>query len=126
LTKSSLISVVDDDESMCRMLARAIQAAGFDVAVFRSAEEFLNSGNFAASDCLVLDVDLPGMNGIDLQQHLNETGNDLSVILMSGHADEQTKKRALRAGAAEFFTKPFRIASLVSAIRKMRQQLNPI
>lgn len=118
--------MVDDDESMCRMLARAIQAAGFDVAVFRSAEEFLNSGNIAASDCLVLDVDLPGMNGIELQQHLNESSNGLSIILMSGHADEQTKKRALRAGATEFFNKPFRIASLVTAIRKMRQQLNPI
>jgi FixJ family two-component response regulator len=117
---------VDDDESMCRMLARAIKAAGFDVAVFRSAEEFLDSGNIAASDCLVLDVDLPGMNGIELQQHLNESGNDLSIILMSGHADEQTKKRALRAGATEFFNKPFSIASLVTAIRKMRQQLNPI
>ena len=125
-TKNSTVSVVDDDESMCRMLSRGIQAAGFDVAVFNSAEEFLDSGNPSNSDCLVLDVDLPGMNGIELQQHLNESGTDISIIFMSGHADERMKKRALEAGAAGFFSKPLSINTLVATIRTLQQQLNPI
>lgn len=120
LTKNSTVSVVDDDESMCRMLSRGIQAAGFDVAVFNSAEEFLDSGNPSNSDCLVLDVDLPGMNGIELQQHLNESGTDISIIFMSGHADERMKKRALEAGAAGFFSKPLSISTLVATIRTLQ------
>lgn len=123
LTKNSTVSVVDDDESMRRMLSRGIQAAGFDVAVFNSAEEFLDSGNPSNSDCLVLDVDLPGMNGIELQQRLNESGTGISIIFMSGHADERIKKRALEAGAAGFFSKPLCISTLVATIRT---QLNPI
>jgi len=126
LTKNSTVSVVDDDESMRRMLSRGIQAAGFDVAVFNSAEEFLDSGNPSNSDCLVLDVDLPGMNGIELQQHLNESGTDISIIFMSGYADELTRKRALEAGAAGFFSKPLSISTLVATIRTLQQQLNPI
>jgi len=120
LTKNSTVSVVDDDESMCRMLSRGIQAAGFDVAVFNSAEEFLDSGNPSNSDCLVLDVDLPGMNGIELQQHLNESGTDISIIFMSGHADDRIKKRALEAGAAGFFSKPLSISTLVATIRTLQ------
>lgn len=126
LTKNHVVSVVDDDESMCRMLSRGIQAAGFDVAVFNSAEEFLDSGNVSQSDCLVLDVDLPGMNGIELQQHLKQSGTDISIIFMSGYADELMRKRALEAGAAEFFSKPLSISTLVATIRTLQQQLNPI
>lgn len=126
LTRNSVVSVVDDDESMCRMLARGIKAAGFDVAVFNSAEEFLHSGSPADSDCLVLDVDLPGMNGIELQQRLNDSGIGISIIFMSGYADEQLKKRALESGAAGFFSKPLSISTLVATIKTIQQQLNPI
>ena len=118
--------MVDDDESMRRMLSRGIEAAGFEVAVYNSAEEFLDSGSVSDSDCLVLDVDLPGMNGIELQQHLNESGTDISIIFMSGYADELTRKRALEAGAAGFFSKPLSISTLVATIRTLQQQLNPI
>ena len=120
MTKNSTVSVVDDDESMRRMLSRGIQAAGFDVAVFNSAEEFLDSGNPSNSDCLVLDVDLPGMTGIELQQHLNESGTDISIIFMSGHADDRIKKRALEAGAAGFFSKPLSLSTLVATIRTLQ------
>jgi FixJ family two-component response regulator len=108
------------------MLSRGIQAAGFDVAVFNSAEEFLDSGNVSDSKCIVLDVDLPGMNGIELQQHLNQSGTDISIIFMSGYADELMKKRALEAGAVGFFSKPLSISTLVATIRTLQQQLNPI
>jgi FixJ family two-component response regulator len=126
LIKNSVISVVDDDESMRRMLTRGIEAAGFDVAVFNSAEEFLDSSSVSDSDCLVLDVDLPGMNGMELQQHLNESGTGISIIFMSGHADDLIKKRALEAGAAGFFSKPLSISTLVATLRTLQQQLNPI
>src|SRR4030095_9735216 len=126
LTKNHVVSVVDDDESMCRMLSRGIQAAGFDVAVFNSAEEFLDSGSVSESDCLVLDVDLPGMDGIELQEHLKKSGTDISIIFMSGYADELVRKRALEAGAADFFSKPLSISTLVATIRTVQQQLNPI
>ena len=126
MTKNSLVSVVDDDESMRRMLSRGIEAAGFEVVLYNSAEEFLSSGSIDESECLVLDVDLPGMNGIELQQHLNESGTDISIIFMSGYADELTRKRALEAGAAGFFSKPLSISSLVATIRTLQQQLNPI
>ena|SRR5436189_632807 len=126
LTRNNVVSVVDDDESMRRMLSRGIEAAGFEVAVYNSAEEFLSSAGIGESECLVLDVDLPGMNGIELQQHLNESGTDISIIFMSGYADELTKKRALEAGAAGFFSKPLSIRTLVATIRTLQQQLNPI
>ncbi|PYS69042.1 MAG: response regulator [Acidobacteria bacterium] len=126
LTRNNVVSVVDDDESMRRMLSRGIEAAGFEVAVYNSAEEFLSSAGIGESECLVLDVDLPGMNGIELQQHLNESGTDISIIFMSGYADELTKKRALEAGAAGFFSKPLSISTLVATIRTLQQQLNPI
>ena len=126
LTRNGVVSVVDDDESMCRMLSRGIQAAGFDVVVFNSAEEFLDSGGVADSHCLVLDVDLPGMNGIELQKHLNDSGTGISIIFMSGYADERLKTRALEAGAAGFFSKPLSISSLLATIKTIQQQLNPI
>jgi FixJ family two-component response regulator len=113
---SNLISVVDDDASMCKMLIRMIGSVGLNVAAFTSAEEFLSSGRLAESACLILDVDLPGMSGIDLQRQLNESSQRLPIIFISGQSDEQTRKRALKAGAAGFFKKPFSTNSLLDAI----------
>ena len=114
---NSLISVVDDDRSMGRMLARIIGAAGLQVVVFTSAEDFLNSERLHDSACLVLDVDLPGMSGLKLQQELNESGHDIPIIFISGQATEQTRERALKAGALGFFDKPFSIDLLLSTIQ---------
>jgi FixJ family two-component response regulator len=108
------------------MLARGIRAAGFDVAIFNSAEEFLDSGSITRSVCLILDVDLPGITGIELQQRLNESGADIPVILISGNPDEQTGPRALGAGAAGFFNKPFSIDTLIATIQSIEQQPNAI
>ena len=114
-----LISVVDDDRSMGRMLARIIGAAGLQVAVFTSAEEFLGSERLHDSACLVLDVDLPGMSGLELQQQLKATGNGIPIIFISGQATEQTRERALKAGAVGFFDKPFSIDSLLGTIQSV-------
>jgi FixJ family two-component response regulator len=116
---NSLISVVDDDRSVGRMLARIIQAAGLKVAVFTSAEEFLHSDRLQDSACLVLDVDLPGMSGLDLQQQLRTSGKGIPIIFVSGDATEQTRERALKAGAVGFFDKPFSISALLAAIQSI-------
>ena len=116
---NTLISVIDDDRSMGRMLARIIGAAGLQVAIFTSAEEFLDSDRLNDSACLVLDVDLPGMSGLELQQQLKDTGQDIPIIFISGQASEQTRDRALKAGAVGFFDKPFRIDLLLNTIQSV-------
>ena len=116
---NSLISVVDDDRSMGRMLARIIGAAGLQVAVFTSAEEFLGSERLSESACLVLDVDLPGMSGLELQQQLNDSGQPIPIIFISGQSTERTRESALKAGAVGFFEKPFSISSLLTVIQSV-------
>lgn len=116
---NTLISVVDDDRSMARMLCRAINAEGFDARLFRSAEDFLDSGRFEETGCLILDVNLPGISGIDLQQHLNAAGVEIPILFVSAQSDETLRQRALDAGAAGFFTKPLRIESLLASIRSV-------
>ena len=113
-----LISVVDDDPSMSRMLSRAIKAAGLNVDVFGSAEEFLDSNASRASVCLILDVNLPGMSGLELQQRLNASRLELPIIFMSAQADEITQRRALKAGAVGFLRKPFSIESLLAILHQ--------
>ncbi|MCM3905881.1 MAG: response regulator [Pyrinomonadaceae bacterium] len=115
----SLISVVDDDPSMCRMLARVLGAAGHDVKIFNSAEEFLTSERIPRSTCLILDVDLPGMSGVELQQRVNESTLDIPIIFISGQADEHAREAVLRAGAVAFFNKPFSINSLLAIINSV-------
>ena len=114
-----LISVVDDDPSMSRMLCRAIKAAGLSVDVFGSAEEFLDSAASRASVCLILDVNLPGMSGLELQQRLNASRLEVPIIFMSAQADEITQRRALKAGAVGFLRKPFSIESLLATLRSL-------
>lgn len=115
----SLISVVDDDPSMSRMLAQVIAAAGHDVEIFNSAEEFLASERIHISACLILDVDLPGMSGLELQQRVNESSAAIPVIFISGLADEQSRKTVLSAGAVAFFSKPFSLDSLLAIIKSV-------
>jgi FixJ family two-component response regulator len=124
VTVNSRVSIVDDDPSMCRMLARGIGAAGFEVAIFNSAEEFLESGGPLDSTCLILDVDLPGMSGIELQQRLSECGVNLPVIFISAHTD-RLAKRTLSTGTAGFFNKPFKIDDLIATLQTV-EKLNPV
>ena len=119
MESKSLIAVVDDDRSMTRMLTRVLSSAGFDVAVFHSAEEFLAAYAMIEARCLVLDVDLPGMSGLDLQWRLKEAGQDLPILFVSGHATEQTRQQALRNGAIGLLNKPFDIEDLLNAIRTL-------
>ncbi len=111
-----LISVVDDDDSVRESLSGLIRSVGFGVMVFSSAEEFLNSECRRATDCLILDVRMPGMNGLDLQRRLVAEHFAVPVIFITAHGDEETRARALNGGAVEYLLKPFSEEALLKAI----------
>jgi FixJ family two-component response regulator len=112
-----MVFVVDDDPSVCRSIERLIEPAGFKVQSFRSAAQFLAQGRPSSPACLVLDVQLPGLSGLDLQRELTNSGIQLPIIFITGHGDIPMSVRAMKGGAVEFLTKPFRGAQLLSAIR---------
>src|SRR5882672_5532277 len=98
-----LISIVDDDYSVRESLARLIRSVGFGVHVFGSAEEFLNAGRDPEPDCLILDIRMPGMNGLELQRELSAADRDLPVIFITAHgSDQEVRAGALRAGAVDY------------------------
>ena len=117
--QNTLISVIDDDRSMSRMLNRVITGSGFEVKSFGSAEEFLDSGAAVDSACLILDMNLPGMSGADLQRYLRDSGTKVPIIFISGQADDTARRRALDSGAAGFFNKPFKIELLLALVREV-------
>jgi FixJ family two-component response regulator len=100
------------------MLIRIIRSAGLDVEAFASAEELLESGHIHDSSCLVLDLRLPGIDGFDLQGHLTSSGCGIPIIFVTTEMDEGVRERALRAGAAGFFNKPFRSDSFLQAVQR--------
>ncbi|HZE68344.1 MAG TPA: sigma-54 dependent transcriptional regulator [Pyrinomonadaceae bacterium] len=113
------ITVVDDDESIRKATTRLIESAGYEVDNFGSAEEFLKSGRVDDSNCLILDVRLPGMNGLELQEHLVASNNQLPIIFVTAQDDRDVRERALRAGAVDFLQKPFTDAALVRTINTL-------
>ena len=112
----SLISVVDDDESVRESLPDLLTELGHSVRVFSSAEEFLSSDGPTWSSCLILDVAMPGMSGPDLQLELIARGHHLPVIFITAHGDETIRPRLLEQGAVACLLKPFTEAALVEAL----------
>ena len=112
------ISVVDDDVSMRQAIKGLLKSAGFHAEVFASAEEFLNSGRLSGTACLILDVRMPGMSGIELQERLIASGRMVPIIFITAHADEQERARALERGAVDCLQKPFTDDALLDAIAK--------
>ena len=110
---SALISIVDDDASIRKALKRLFISMGFDVTVFASAEEFLCSRSLLDSDCLILDLRMPGMSGLELQSVLISCNRKIPVIFLTAHYDEQARTQALKAGAIDFLCKPFIEESLM-------------
>ena len=108
--------VVDDDPSMRRSLETLLRSVGHDVRLFSSAQEFMQATRPDAPGCLVLDVRLPGMSGLTFQQELAKAGVALPIIFITGHGDVPMTVRAMKAGAAEFLTKPFDDQVLLDAI----------
>jgi FixJ family two-component response regulator len=120
LPDTLVIGVVEDDASFLRALGRLLSGAGFTVAAFASAEEFLASDSAATTSCLVLDIHLGGMSGFDLQQHLGAVGIQIPTIFMTGHDDPATRKRA--GSGAAYLRKPFRERALLGAIHQALEQ----
>ena len=116
--KNPLVFVVDDDASIRDSLEDLIGSAGLDVQTFASAQEFLTSPRPDVPTCLVLDVKLPGLSGLDLQQELAKLGVQIPIIFITGHGDIPMSVRAMKAGAIEFLTKPFRDEDLLNAIEQ--------
>ena len=113
-----IVSIIDDDLSVRESLKMLFESAEFEAEVFASAEEFLSAGNLCKSACLILDVQLPGLSGIELQNQLRAEGNDnLTVIFITAHPDKQTRHLAMRGGATRFFSKPFSGTDLLTAVR---------
>lgn len=110
------ISIVDDDESVREALKSLLKSVGFMAVAFASAEEFLNSGHLPATVCLILDVRMPGMSGIELQDRLTASHGGLPIVFISAHADEDARARALASGAVDFLQKPFSEEALLNAI----------
>ena len=112
-----LISVVDDDQSVRESLARLIRSVGFSVQVFGSAEEFLSSNRGRLADCLILDIRMPGMNGLELQRELSATDRELPVVFITAHgSDAEVRARALAAGAVDYLLKPLKEEEVLKAI----------
>ena len=112
-----IVFVVDDDPSVRTSTERLVRSAGFKVETFGSAAEFLASPRPDGPACLVLDVRLPGQSGLDLQRELTGSGVQIPIIFVTGHGDIPMSVRAMKAGAIEFLTKPYRRNDLLEAIR---------
>jgi len=113
-----IVFVVDDDRSVRDALRRLITSVGMTVEVFPTAQAFLSAPRGDAPGCLVLDVRLPGLSGLDLQRELAKTNATLPIIFLTGHGDIPMSVQAMKAGAIEFLTKPFRGQDLLDAIRQ--------
>jgi FixJ family two-component response regulator len=111
-----LIAIVDDDQPFRDALASALRAASFSVVTYGSAEEFLGSFSLEVTACLVLDVRLPGMSGVELQRHMIETGKTVPIIFVTGHGDDCLRDQLLKAGAKGFLPKPVRSDTLLAEI----------
>ena len=116
MSERAVVVVVDDDPSMRRSLEALLRSVGLDVLLFASAQEFMKATRPDAPGCLVLDVRLPGMSGLTFQQELAKANIGLPVIFVTGHGDVPMTVRAMKAGAAEFLTKPFDAQVLLDAV----------
>jgi FixJ family two-component response regulator len=116
MAEQPLIAIVDDDRWMRRSLERLLKAAGFRAEAFISAEHYLATGNHEGTDCLILDIGLPGMNGFELERHLKAEQNRLPIVFVSAHDEPGVRDKAADAGAVAFLGKPFDDNALLDAI----------
>jgi FixJ family two-component response regulator len=115
--KTKLVAIVDDDDSMRSALQGLLQSAEFPSQSFASAEEFLQSGQQHQIACLIADIRMPGMSGLELQAQLNAERCRIPIIFITAHGDEKMRMQALRAGAVEFMAKPFDDGALLESVR---------
>jgi FixJ family two-component response regulator len=115
---NAIIAIVDDDPSVRRGLERLIRSVGWKAETFASAQEFLARPRTEAPSCLVLDLQLPGLSGLDLQKRMAEAGLETPIIFLTGHGDIPASVKAMKAGAVEFLTKPVDEQDLLNAIQE--------
>lgn len=116
--KEKLVAIVDDDESVRIALTGLMKAVGFPAITFASATEFLDSGQQHHAACLIADIRMPGMSGLELQARLNAEQCWIPTIFITAHGDREMRMQALRSGAVEFISKPFRDEVLLETIQK--------
>jgi FixJ family two-component response regulator len=112
-----LVSIVDDDVSVRRSTLRLLRSSGLRAEAFASAADFLQSKQAAETACLLLDVKMPGMDGLELQRRLAASGRAIPIVFLSGHANEEEERQATAAGASRFLRKPVAKEALLNAIR---------
>lgn len=117
-TKQSqtIVAIVDDDQSVCEGLESLLKSIGYDAAAFTSARSFLSSAQFPTVSCAILDVAMPGMDGLELQRHL-VAKRPIPIIFITAQKDQKTEEEAMRAGAIRFLTKPFSEEALIDALQ---------
>ena len=115
------VFIIDDDKGMRQAIEDLVESVGLRAETFASGEEFLSRGHTSGPSCLVLDVRLPQMSGLDFQRRLTETGMQIPIIFVTAHGDIPMSVRALKSGAVEFLTKPFRDQDLLDAIQQALQ-----
>jgi FixJ family two-component response regulator len=115
--RAKIVAVVEDDAPYRLALQRLLKSAGFSVQLFESAEEFLNSGQQHETGCLIADIRMPGMSGLDLQARLTADHCPIPIIFITAHGDEQMRLQAMRGGAVKFLGKPFDCAILLESVR---------
>ena len=116
MAETPVIHIVDDDESMREVLASLLRSVAFAARSYPSVDAFLQAPRVDAPGCLILDVRLPGMSGLDFQSRLTEVGIELPVILMTGYGDVPMSVRGMKAGAVDFLIKPFRDQDMLDAV----------
>jgi len=116
------VFVVDDDPSVLKALGRLVRSAGLEVELFASPEDFLNRYDQNVPGCLILDVAMPNITGLEMHQTLIEKGSELPVIFLTGHGDIPMSVRAIKQGAIDFFTKPLNDNELISAIQNAQEK----
>jgi FixJ family two-component response regulator len=119
--KNKLVAIVDDDDSMRSALKGLLKAVGLPAQAFASAEEFLKSGQQRQTACLIADIRMPGMSGLELQAKLNAERCRIPIIFITAHGDQRMRMQALRAGAVEFMAKPFNDEVLLESVRAALQ-----
>jgi FixJ family two-component response regulator len=115
--KSRVVAIVDDDEFIRDALHGLMRAAGFSALAFASGEEFLNSGELERTACLIADIRMPGMSGLELQSELKKDHHRIPIIFITAQGDEKIRMQALRAGAVKFLTKPLDRGVLLDSVR---------
>jgi FixJ family two-component response regulator len=118
---TKLVAIVDDDDSVRSALHGMLKAVGLPTLTFASAEEFLNSGQQHQTSCLIADIRMPGISGLELQAKLNAENCRIPTIFITAHGDAQMRMQALRAGAVEFLAKPFDDEALLDTVRAALQ-----